>query len=69
MQNDFSEKEPSQSITISSCTIIKSNLCDAIMYEHKTYVEYKILRLLERLILKSFQLTECVPCKSRTNHK
>ena len=67
--NDVSEKDPSQNITISSCAIIKSNLCDAIMYEHKMHVEYKILRLLERLILKSFHFKECLPCKSRTSYK
>ena len=54
MQVDFSEKEPSQKYqNVLSC-IIKSNLCDAIMYEHKMHVEYKISRLFERLILKSF---------------
>ena len=39
--------------------IIKSNPCDAIMYEHKMHVEYKISRLFERLILKSFHFKEC----------
>ena len=66
MQVDFSEKEPSQKYhNVLSC-IIKSNLCDAFMYEHKMHVEYKISRLFERLILKSFHFKECHHvCQSR----